>query len=138
VTLLVRPRAVIVLGAAWLVARSVIAQGQCVEFKDPKERFDRSDAVFVGTVIAIEPTGIEGTHVNVAIATFRMEKSWKGTRKREVTVGTDVAFEVGRRYVVFSAGTPLSTTVLCRWSEPAENARATLAWLASKPSRSPR
>jgi hypothetical protein len=108
------------------------AHGQCVTFDRPAELFALSDAVFVGTVVSNEPTYSQGDHVIVSIATVRMDRSWKGRFRREVQVGSDRALEVGKQYVVFAAGKPLSTSVMCRWSEPLNQAKRKLDWLSVK------
>jgi hypothetical protein len=37
--------------------------------------------------------------------------------------------EKGTQYLVFAAGKPASTTLLCWWTEPAERATAKIEWL---------
>jgi hypothetical protein len=112
------------------------AFGQCVEFDKPEELFARSEAVFVGTVVRNEPTGARGTHQIVSVATIRLEKSWKGERRRQVRVGSDRPFDVGKKYVVFASGNPLSTSIMCRWAERIEVATRKMNWLAGRRSRS--
>jgi len=111
------------------------AFGQCVMFDKPEELFANSDAVFVGTVVRNAPTGAQGSHVIVDVATLRLDRSWKGVRGREVRVGSDIPLEVKKKYLVFAGGKPLSTSVLCRWAEPIDDAKAKLDWLSKKPSR---
>ena len=112
-----------------------IARAQCVEFADPAELFMRSDAVFVGTDVAIEPTGAHGWHVIVSIATLKPERTWKGRPGPEVRVGSDVPFEVGKKYVVFAAGRPLSSSIECRWAELVGRAKRKMDWLARRRSQ---
>jgi hypothetical protein len=118
-----------------IVLMPLFARAQCVEFEDPAELFRLSDAVFVGTVVATEPTGAQGSHVIVSIATLRPERTWKGRPGREVRVGSDVPFEVGKKYVVFAAGRPLSVSILCRWAENIDRAKRKLDWLARRRSQ---
>ena len=127
--------AVLVILGVLSLTPPIRAYAQCIEFDRPAKLFALSDLVFVGTVLTSEPTGVEGDHVIVSIATFRLERSWKGRLDREVRVGSDLSFEVGRKYVVFAAGKPLSTTILCRWAERVDRAKRKLDWLASKRSR---
>ena len=114
-----------------LVLSSASASAQCVLFDKPEELFAHNDTVFTGTVVMNEPTSARGEHQIVAVATLRVDKSWKGRLEREVRVGSDAAFEVGKKYLVFAGGKPLSTTILCRASEPIERAKSKLDWLAA-------
>ena len=99
---------------------------QCVMFEKPDELWARADLVFLGTVLETKPTGNRGDHVTVEIATFRVDRSWKGKPEKTPQVGGDQPFEKGTQYLVFAAGKPPSTTLLCRWTEPAERAKAKL------------
>jgi len=129
--------AFVVVGAIALASAPMAVYGQCVMFDKPEDLFANSDAVFVGTVVRNAPTGAQGDHVIVDVATLRLDRSWKGVRDREVRVGSDVPLEVEKKYLVFAAGKPLSTSVLCRWAEPVDDAKAKvkLEWLSRKPSR---
>lgn len=113
----------------WTPAGSI---GQCVIFDKPEELWDRSDLVFLGTVISTKPTGADGSHVTVDIATFRVDRAWKGKPEATVHVGGDAFFLVGTQYLVFAVGKPPSTSLPCRWAEPAERAQAKLAWLSKR------
>lgn len=115
-----------------LLILPAIASAQCIIFDKPEELFQRADAVFLGKVIATEPTGARGFHLTVEFATLRVEKFWKGDLAREVRVGADAPFAVGTSYLVFAGGTPLSTTIPCRWTEPEDRAGSTLEWLARR------
>jgi hypothetical protein len=117
------------------------ASAQCVTFEKPEELFAHSTAVFRGTVTATDSTGARGAHEIVAVATFRVEESWKGALERHVRLESDRPFVTGEEYLVFAAGEPLSTSILCRWAEPLRNAKAKLDWLSkrkrgAKPGRS--
>lgn len=127
-------------GFAYLPAE---AHPQCVIVDKPEELFARSDMVFRGTVVTTESTGAQGSHQVVEIGTFRVDQLWKGDPTREVRVGADRAFEKDKEYVVFAGGKPLSTSILCRWTEPIERAKPKLDWLlknrrTNKPLKSPR
>ena len=115
-----------VVGFASLTAE---AHAQCVIVDKPEELFARSDMVFRGTVVATESTGARGSHEVVEIATFRVDQWWKGDPTREVRIGADRAFEKDKVYLVFAAGKPLSTSILCRWTESIERAKPKLDWL---------
>ena len=121
---------VFVLGVTLHLAIPAFGDSQCIEFDKPEELFARADAVFLGRVVATEPTGAQGTHVLVETATLRVEKVWKGRADKEVRIGADAPFEVGTTYLVFAAGTPLTTTIPCRWTEPENRAGTKLEWLA--------
>jgi hypothetical protein len=125
----------ILLGAIVFASSTRAAYGQCVVFDKPEELFARSDAVFVATVVTNEPTGTQGAHEIVSIARLRVERSWKGRLGREVRVGSDTPFEVGKKYVVFAGGKPLSTSILCGAAEPVDRAKRKLDWLATKRGR---
>jgi general stress protein 26 len=109
-----------------------IAYAQCIIFDKPEELFARADAVFLGRVVSTAPTGARGDHVLVETATLRVEKVWKGGLAHEVRVGADAPFDVGKTYLVFAAGAPLSTTIPCRWTEPEDRAGPKLEWLAKQ------
>lgn len=129
---MVRTKLVGVAGAALFIVAPAIASAQCVSFAKPEDLFARADVVFLGTVVATEPTGARGTHVTMEIATLRVEQTWKGDLAREVRVGADRPFEHDRKYLVFAGGTPLATSILCRWAEPEDQARTKLEWLAKR------
>jgi len=119
----------------WILALIVFAcvpadaHGQCMMFETTEELFAHSQIVFRGTVISTESTGAQGFHQIVQIATFRVEQSWKGDPAREVRVGADRRFEKRREYLVFAAGEPATTSLLCRWTEPVRAAKPKLDWL---------
>ena len=120
-----------------IVTPSATLHGQCVVLPTYDEQFASADAVFVGTVLANEPTGLGGAHQIEAIAIFRLERSWKGPRDSEVSVGSDHPLEIGKRYVVFAfgkLGQPLTTATLCRWTEVIDRAKEKLDWLSKQPS----
>ena len=127
-------------GAAFFLSCGIVflpsvARAQCVEFKDPAELFKLSDAVFVGTAVATEPTGAQGSDEMVSIATLSLERTWKGQSGRQVRVATDIPFEVGKKYVVFAAGHPLTASIRCRWAELVGEAERKLNWLGRRRSR---
>jgi hypothetical protein len=93
----------VILGVLSLTS-PIRAYAQSIEFDKPAKLFALSDLVFVGTVLPSEPTGAEGDRVIVGIATFRLERSWKGRLDREVRVGSDLPFEVGKKCVVAASG----------------------------------
>jgi hypothetical protein len=111
-----------------------VAHAQCVIVDQPEKRFAQADAVFLGTVLRTEATGVQGAHVIVEIATFRVERTWKGDAVKELRVGADRPFEKGREYLVFAGGKPLTTSILCRWAEPTDRAKPALDWLSKKQS----
>jgi hypothetical protein len=125
----------ILLVLATMAILPATARGQCIQFEKPEESFASSEAVFVGTVVAHEPTGVQGFHLIVDIATFRLERSWKRDLGREVRIGSDRLFDVGKKYVVFASGKPLSTSIACQWTEPVDKAKVKLDWLSTMPSQ---
>ena len=123
---------IIVLSVLFCCSPSFVL-AQCFVFPKPEEGFARSEVVFLGKVIDRRATGVEGDHVIVDIATFQVQRLWKGQIGREVQVGADRPFERGKQYVVFASGEPLSTTILCRWTELRERAASKLEWLSTRP-----
>jgi len=104
---------------------------QCVIFDKPEELYARSDVVFRGTAVAQKPTGIGGSHVIVQIATFQVDQTWKGQPGRQVAVGADEPFEIGKEYLVFAGGKPMSTSIECRAAELVDHAKGKLEWLST-------
>lgn len=127
-------RANLLLAAVATLSISVpaVAFAQCITFEKPEDFFARADVVFLGTVVATEPTGARGEHVTVEIATLRVEQAWKGDVARDVRVGSDRPFERAKKYVVFAAGKPLTASILCRWAEREDRAKTKLEWLAKR------
>src|SRR3970040_321836 len=72
--------AFVVVGAIAFTSTPMAAYGQCVMFDKPEDLFANSDAVFVGTVLRNAPTGAQGSHAIVDVATLRLDRSWKGVR----------------------------------------------------------
>ena len=108
-----------------LLALPELAAAQCVAFDDPEDLFARADTVFAGTVLTNQLTGTEASHLSpVAVGTFRLEQSWKGNLSKEIRVGSDAPFVVGRVYLVFAGGNPLATSIDCNWAELKESASA--------------
>ncbi len=116
--------------AIWSSPAFVCAQ--CFVFPKPEEGFARSTTVLAGRVIAHHPTGVDGNHLIEDVATFQVERVWKGDLGREVQVGAELPFETGKQYVVFASGEPLSTSILCHWTELREQATSKLDWLSTK------
>lgn len=117
---------------AVLFGSPAAAHAQCIMFGDPAQAFADADTVFRGTVRSTRPTGVLGEHVTVEIATFTVDRMWKGSPAREIEVGGDRPFSVGTTYIVFAGGQSLTTSLLCRWAEPEAQAGSKLAWLSGK------
>jgi len=120
----------VLLSVIFLMFLHATADAQCVMFDKPDELFAANNVVFRGKVLKKESTGARGDHVIVEIATFQVAESWKGDPGREVRVGADRPWEVGKEYLVFAGGNPLSTSLLCRGTELVERTRRKLDWLA--------
>jgi hypothetical protein len=120
-----------VLFTAFIVAALAHAGlAQCVIFDKPEELFARSEMVFRGTVLAKKPTGIQGDHVIVEVARFRVDQTWKGEPGHQIAVGADRPFEVGRQYLVFASGKPPSTSIMCGSAQLVSDAKVKLDWLS--------
>ena len=115
-----------------VVGSSAAPFAQCVVFDKPEELYSHSDVVFRGTVIGRRPTGNQGFHVIVDVATFRVDQAWKGQPGPQVDVGADRPFQMGEQYLVFAGGKPLSTSILCRGAELLGQAKAKLDWLSKR------
>lgn len=94
----------------------------CAEFGSLANEYHHSRAVFVGRIVSIEISSkvIKGETIENMIATFVVERRWKGPsvrRLRVQTCGTQALvctcgfdFELGERYVIFADGKPLNTS----------------------------
>lgn len=115
------------------------ADAQCVMAGDTAWEFRVSNAVFIGTVLTNRPTGEIGHHVLSDIGTLRVEQMWKGSdsagrykQSRTLEVKADAPFEVGKRYLVFANGDPLSTSIECNWTLLEDASEKKLKWLNSQ------
>lgn len=119
-----------------LVAAAVLVNPavpyQCVIIDQPEKLYAAADLVFLGTVLSKKPTGTQGFHVTVEIATIRVDQVWKGKPGKQIDVGGDALFDQDVQYLVFAGGTPPSTSLLCRWTEPVDRAKAKLDWLVKQ------
>ena len=102
---------------------------QCVMAIDVASGFHASSAVFIGTVLANRPTGEFGHHAQSDIGTLRVERVWKGRQSKTVEVSADAPFVVGKRYLVFADGEPLSTSIECEWTQVEAASEKKLKWL---------
>ena len=93
----------------------------CAEQGSLADEYRQSRAVFVGRIVSIElaTTSLNGDRAENMIATFEIERRWKGPavrRLRVQTCGTQMMictcgadFQLGQRYVVFANGKRLET-----------------------------
>jgi hypothetical protein len=98
----------------------------CSETGTVKDEVESSRAVFLGRLIGlrIDVVDVEHTKVERTVATFRVERSWKGPKLAKVDVWTcgdqvtvctcGVDFKLGEQYLVFASGKPLSTASCSR------------------------
>jgi len=106
----------------------------CTETGSVGDELHASGAVFLGRIVAlsIETVSLEDTTAERMVATFEVERRWKGPKGSKVTVWTcgdqvsfctcGVAFKLGERYLVFAEGQPLSTASCNRTRVAAEAA----------------
>ncbi|MEA2203725.1 MAG: hypothetical protein QOE77_501 [Blastocatellia bacterium] len=99
-----------------------VAACTCPDLGSLADEYHHSSAVFVGRIVSIEIYSeiIGGEKIEHMIATFAVERRWKGptlARLRVQTCGTQALvctcgfnFQLGERYVVFAAGKPLKTS----------------------------
>ena len=94
----------------------------CVDMGSLADEYHHSSAVFLGQIVSLEISTkvIDGERFENMIATFNVERRWKGPtvrRLRVQTCGTQALvctcgfdFQLGQRYVIFADGTPLKTS----------------------------
>lgn len=99
-----------------------VAACPCSDLGSIADEYHHSRAVFVGRIVSIEISSkiIEGERVENMIATFVVERRWKGPSMRRLrvqTCGTQTLvctcgadFQLGQRYVVFADGKLLQTS----------------------------
>jgi hypothetical protein len=130
-----RPR--LVLATACVLALTLSARDVnacvCEDLGDAAQQFKLSRVAFVGRIIFIEVTKsmVAGIETEDMVATFSIERHWKGAQGRTVRVRTcgtqtmictcGVDFQLGQRYVVLAAGTPLETST-CWLTQTADGA----------------
>ncbi|HYG64571.1 MAG TPA: hypothetical protein VEL74_18470 [Thermoanaerobaculia bacterium] len=75
----------------------------CAPSPPPQEALQQAGAVFTGTVVAVDTSGLSST------VRLRVEKGWKGAKCGEVTVVTSADsaacgydFQVGQSYLVYA------------------------------------
>ena len=93
----------------------------CADMGTLADEYRRSSAVFVGRIVSLEISTmvVEGHAVENMVATFEVERRWKGPSARRLRVQTcgtqmlvctcGVDFQLGQRYVVFAEGKLLQT-----------------------------
>jgi hypothetical protein len=122
-----------------LAPMSAGTRRQCVVGSDPRYSFDESRAVFLGTASRSRETGIICEDCMDSYRTsFRVEKVWKGTIKRNTEVLSDASFVAGKAYLIFAVGDPLQTYLDCGWSVAYDAALEKRNFLAGRPSHKPK
>jgi hypothetical protein len=101
----------------------------CADMGSLADEYHHSSAVFVGRIVSLEISSkvIDGVTIENMVATFAVERRWKGPsirRLRVQTCGTQALvctcgfdFQLGQRYVVFAQGKPLLQTSSCNRNE---------------------
>jgi hypothetical protein len=128
---------VLILAAALLCATPAFACS-CLQPGSPKAELENADAVFLGTVSAVEP--LAGGPFPRLEVTLRLLAVWKGVPEgEEVTLGTAAdgaacgyGFEMGKTYVVYAYGGDEGeelTTSLCTRNASKDEATEDLAAL---------
>lgn len=107
---------------AVICAARPVSACTCADLGSLADEYRHSRAVFVGRIVSLEISTkvIEGQRFENMIATFEVERRWKGPtvrRLRVQTCGTQTEvctcgfdFQLGQRYVVFAEGKPLQTS----------------------------
>lgn len=107
---------------AILCAARPAAACVCADPGSLADEYRRSSAVFVGRIVSLEISTkvVEGRRIENMIATFDVERRWKGPSARRLRVQTcgtqmlvctcGVDFQLGQRYVVFAEGKPFQTS----------------------------
>ena len=108
--------------AAILFAARPASACTCADLGSLADEYHHSSAVFIGRIVSIEISSkiIKGEKIENMIATFAVERRWKGPTMRRLrvrTCGTQTMvctcgfdFQLGQRYVVFADGKPLETS----------------------------
>jgi hypothetical protein len=128
-----------------VAALAVRSSASCAVF-EVTSAFRDAKAVFVGQVLSTRVGTSPTDPIDVStVATILVLQRWKGPETATLEVGAcgggDVVctvsmdFQIGRRYVFFAEGTPLSTSSCM--SREVERASAELRWLRNKPSTKP-
>jgi hypothetical protein len=131
--------------AASLLGARPVARS-CAPPPPIENEFALSAAVFVGRVTATEVVVGTKPFSTQTVATFSVERAWKGITEPTVRVATcgggdvvctvGVVFRVGERYVVFAAGKPLATSTCSRTGTAADSQwQTTWEWLRRLPSQ---
>ena len=107
---------------ATMCAARPVAACTCADLGSLADEYHHSSAVFVGRIVSIEISSkiVDGERVENMVATFTVERRWKGPtirRLRVQTCGTQTLvctcgfnFQLGERYVVLAEGKPLETS----------------------------
>lgn len=140
----------VVLSAVLTCVAGVRMSASCVvDARDPFEHhFATSSTVFLGKAVRQQVVSTNAGPVDRStVTTFEVETTWKGDASRstltittcggpvgDVTVDCNEGgydFAVGRRYVVFANGNPLTTNG-CVPTTDADKASTLLQWLGAK------
>lgn len=103
----------IALSALLVVALAPPVHGCTCIFYSHRKDFRNAKAVFIGTVVAIAPNNrkrSEPTRDCRYVVTFRLERSWKGTKGGNIVAFSDsgeggcggTRFRVGGKYLVYA------------------------------------
>ena len=107
---------------AILFAARPAAACVCADLGTVADEYRQSRAVFIGRIVSLEISTkvVKGNRIEDMIATFDVERRWKGPsvrRLRVQTCGTQTQlctcgadFQLGQRYVVFAEGKALQTS----------------------------
>ena len=129
---------IVTLAIMWVTPSNVAARA-CAPLQPIGVEYSQSSAVFLGRVASLRT---EGTPTDLSrvytIATFEVEKQWKGPGSRTIEVRTcgggtvictvGFTFQVGEKYLVFANGKGHETTS-CGRTTTLRNATDTLNWL---------
>ena len=99
-----------------------------------KENFREAKAVFIGEAVSVGTHNLSNPKVSdrrLHAVTFKVEKMWKGAKKKEITVLTDscasmcclVQFREGAKYLVYVYDDSFVPSD-CAWSADIESHRA--------------
>lgn len=133
----------VLVAVTWHCADTVSARS-CRPPLPVEREFEMSEAVFIGTITKIDVQDRGGAIGTRTVATFSVERAWKGAEEPTIRVGTcgggnvictvGLTFNLGERYVVFAMGPDLGASKCGRTGTESHYLwNDTIDWLLRQP-----